>query len=156
MGPQISIYDESNNSIVSIWDIGTVKAQTPSEVLTINIWNNKGGTTTVSDLKDCYITVLDYNGDTAVDTVAKDKWVQVNIPSIDGDENVWTNIGGNVVKSIRGNAGVDEYSILGTENSGLMSESSENVCTAKFRIFAPPNSAPGQKLFKIRVNGYFT
>ena len=36
-GPAISIYDSTHTSLVSTWNVGVVKAQTPSKVLTVNI-----------------------------------------------------------------------------------------------------------------------
>jgi hypothetical protein len=156
MGPQITVYDKTNTSVESTWNVGTIRAQEPSEVYTINIWNNKGGVDHVSDLRDCYISILDYDGDSAIEDVARDRWIQVNIPSVDGDENTWTSIGGSFTKEIRANGGVSENTLSGIANSGVLSNSPKNVCTANFRVYAPPNSNPGQKLFKIRVNGYFT
>ena len=45
MGPLIGLYDSTNTTTVSTWDVGTIKAQTPTEPKTINIWNNKAGST---------------------------------------------------------------------------------------------------------------
>ena len=71
-GPSIALYDTANSNIVSTWNVGTVQAQVPSAELTVNIWNNKAGGTAVSDLRDCYITVLDSNCSTAIEDVARD------------------------------------------------------------------------------------
>jgi hypothetical protein len=157
MGPQIAIYDATNSALVSNWDIGVLKAQIPSDILTINVWNNKGGTTDVSDLKEAYIMVLDNSGDTAVDDVARDKWIQVNIPAIDGNVDTWTPIGGTIGKDVRANAGVGEENVIkGIVNDGIAANSPENVSTINLRAVAPPNSDPGDKLFKVRLNGYYT
>lgn len=156
MGPQIAVYDATNTNLVGSWDIGTLKAQIPSDIFTINIWNNKGGITTVSDLKDAYLMVLDSNGDTANDDVAKDKWIQVNEPSVDGNGDTWTAIGGTLGKDVRANAGVTENAIKGTANDGIAANSPSNVATVNLRAVAPPNANDGSKLFKVRLNGYFT
>lgn len=156
MGPQIAIYNASNTELVSTWDVGTLKAQKPSEVLTINIWNNKGGITAVSDLKEAYLMVLDSVGDTANDDVAKDKWVQINIPSIDGNANVWTPIGGTDGKDLKANGVNGEFTIKGDANDGTAGTSYNNVATVNLRIVAPPNSTPQDHYFKIRIVGYFT
>jgi hypothetical protein len=157
MGPQIAIYDATDTTLVSTWDIGTLKAQVPSDILVVNVWNNRGGLTTVSDLKEAFLMVLDNSGDTAVDDVARDKWIQVNIPSVDGSDDTWTPIGGTIGKDVRANAGVGEENIIkGTMNDGVAANSPENVATIRLRAVAPPNSDPGDKLFKVRLNGYYT
>lgn len=155
MGPIISLYDSTHASVVSIWNVGTVKAQVPSPVLTVNIWNNKGGSTDVSDLKDCSMSVYDASGTTYVDDVAADKWVEINVPSIDGNTSTWTKIGGLTSKDVRANSGVTDNSIKGTANSGTASDT-ENFATVNLRINAPINSVPGNKTFKVRLTGYYT
>jgi len=156
MGPQIALYNATNTDLLSTWEIGTLKAQVPSDVLVCNIWNNKGGSVAVSDLKEAYLMVLDATGDTANEDVARDRWIQVNEPSIDGGTDTWTPIGGTVGKDIRANGGVTENSISGRANDGIAANSPMNVCTIYLRAVAPPNSNPGDKGFKVRLNGYFT
>lgn len=153
--PSVSIYNRNNSELVSVWELGTLKAQKESDVLTINIWNNKGGVTSVSDLKEACLMVLDAVGDTANDDVAKNKWVQVNVPSIDG-EDLWTPIGGSVTKDLQANSGVEGNSIAGVANDGKIANSPENVCTINLKVVAPANSNPGNKYFKIRLSGSFT
>lgn len=154
--PVISIYDDLHTNLVSTWAVGTVKAQIPSAVLEVNIWNNRAGTTAVSDLKDCSIAVYDSNGTTYVEDVAKDQWVEINVPSVDGNTTTWTAIGGTNTKDIRAMSGVTDFSIKGTTNDGTPGNSQENYCTCNFRINAPINSVPGAKPFKIRLTGYYT
>ena len=103
MGPVITLYDITNTTVVTTWDVGVVQAQIPSASLTINIWNNKGQSAAVSDLKECNVTVLDSSGDTANDDVARDKWIQINEPSVDGNTTTWTQIGGSTTKDIKAN-----------------------------------------------------
>ena len=155
-GPMIALYNEDHTELVSTWNAGTVKADEPSEVLTVNIWNNKGGTSDVSDLKDCVISVYDDNGSTQVEDVAKDMWVQINVESIDGSQEEWTKIGGESSKYIRANDdSITDFTIKGVKNNGTVSATS-NYCTARFQIVAPINSNPGTKVFKIRLTGYYT
>ena len=158
MGPQMGIYNESNSALITSWNLGKIVSQVPSTVLTVNVWNNKGGSDVVSDLKNAYVAVVDYNGETAVDEVAKNKWIQVNIPSIDGDDTTYTPIGGAVTRDIRANGGITDNSatISGKPNNGLSGDSPSNVCTLNFIVVPPPNSIPGEKLFKIRIGGWFS
>jgi hypothetical protein len=156
MGPVITLYDITNTTVVTTWDVGVVQAQIPSASLTINIWNNKGQSAAVSDLKECNITVLDSSGDTANDDVARDKWIQINEPSVDGNTTTWTQIGGSTTKDIKANSGVSGNTISGVANDGNIISSPSNVCTVNFRVVAPINSTPGNKTFKIRLIGYYT
>jgi hypothetical protein len=155
-GPSIALYDSTHTNLVSTWAVGTVKAQTPSAVLTVNIWNNKGGTVDLSDLKDCTIAVYDSTGNTANDDVAKDKWVEINVPSVDGTTTTWTAIGGTTVKSIRANGSTTDFSISGAKNDGTETGATTNFSTVNLRINAPINSVPGSKSFKVRLTGYYT
>ena len=157
MGPKITLYDSNNTAPVGTHDFGNIKAQVPSNVLAINIWNNKDGQDAVSDLREPEIEVLDINGLTADTDVPRDKWVQVNVPAIDGDDTTFVAIGGDVTKKIRANNNVStEYIIKGTPNTGDPVLNPENVCSVKFRLVAPINSTPGNKAFKIRIVGYYT
>lgn len=153
-GPAISIYDSTHTSLVSTWNVGVVKAQTPSKVLTVNIWNNRNSSDDVSDLKECYLGVYDSTGDTYTTEVPLNKWVEVNVPTIDGNNNTWTRIGGQAIKKIM-SSGQSDFTIKGTANDGSTSNTS-NYCTCSFRINAPINSTPGTKDFNIRLTGYFT
>lgn len=154
MGPIIRIYDESHTNIISSWNAGTVRAQEPSAALNINIWNNKGGDTSVSDLKECTLGVYDADGGSTGD-VSTGKWVQVNIPSVDGDGTTWTAIGANTTKKIRANGIATDYTISGVANNGTATATT-NYCSMKLRINAPINSEPGNKEFRVRLTGYYT
>ena len=154
--PAIALYDESHAALVSTWGIGTVKAQVPSDILTVHIWNNRNGSDAVSDLKDCTIGVYDASGSTANEDVAKDKWVQINVPSVDGTDTIWTRIGGETTKQIRANEGVTDFSISGAANDGAIGTNGKNFSTIRLRVNAPINSVPGNKSFKVRLIGYYT
>ena len=156
MGPVISIYNADNTAYQTTWDVGIIRAQQPSNILTINIWNNFNGATDVSDLREPMLAVLDSNGLTSDTAVPKDKWVQVNVESVDGNTTTWTPIGGATTKTLRANGLVTEDVIKGTINNGDPLLYPQNVCTAKLRIVAPLNSIPGDFSFKIRLTGYFT
>ena len=51
--PSITVVDTSDRTVTT-WDNGTVQAQNYSAVLSIRVWNNRGGAVTLSDLKDAY------------------------------------------------------------------------------------------------------
>ena len=158
LGPVITLYNEANTSPVDTWSVGTVKAQEPSTPLVVNIWNNRGNDTEDhSDLRECTLTVLDANGNTANEDVARDKWIETKIAS-DSD---WLKIGGSgssfVSKKVTANtASAGEGVLKGTMNNGRVETSGTNVATVSFRVNAPINSTPGNKTFKIRLTGYYT
>jgi hypothetical protein len=156
MGPQIAVYDSTDSGIMTLWDLGTIKAQVVSNVMSVYVWNNRNGATDVSDLKDCWVTVMDSGSDTANGDVAKDMWIQINVPSIDGDEDTYTRIGGALGKDVRAMAGVAGNTIAGVVNDGTLANSQPNYAKLNFRCMAPPNSNPGEKLFRILIKGYFT
>lgn len=155
-GPLIGIYNKDNTAFQSTWDVGIIRSQIPSDELIINVWNNRGGATDVSDLKEPVLAVLDANGLTSDTPVPKEKWVQVNVESVDGDDTTFTPIGGTTTKVLRANSGVITDEIKGSTNNGDPIMYPQNVCTAKLRVVAPINSISGDFTFKIRLTAYFT
>lgn len=158
MGPQVSIYDSNNRDLFTTWNLNTIQSQQTSSVLTVYVWNNKNGSAQVSHLKNAYVTVVDDNGETSDGEVAKNKWVQVNIPSIDGDETTFVPIGGGVTRGIRGGGGLTENTLeAGTvTEDGTYDLNKKCVCKLNFIVVPPPNSTPGEKRFKIRIGGWFS
>ena len=156
LGPLIGIYNKDNTAFQSTWDVGIIRSQVPSNELIINIWNNRGGATDVSDLKEPMLSVLDANGLTSDTPVPKNKWVQVNVESVDGNTTTFTPIGGTTTKILRANSGVLTDEIKGTINDGDPLMYPQNVCTTKLRVVAPLNADPGDFTFKIRLTAYFT
>ena len=159
MGPLIGLYDSTSSALVGTYDWGTIKAQTPTPVLTIQVWNNKNGKDDVSDLKEPQIEVLDSNGLTADTDVPKFKWVQVNIPSVDGNNSTWTQVGGSTVKFLRavGVAAADGNIIKGTVNDGIANTigSKVNYTEINIKVHVPLNAVPGTKSWKMRLTGYY-
>lgn len=155
--PSITIVDDSDRT-VNNWDAGVVQANNESSVLTIYIWNNRNGLTAVSDLQDATITSLDIDGASNTDVVAG-KWVNVNVPKIDGNETTWVPVGGADSKHLKaeGVSTADAYTIKGTVNDGNKNtpESKENYCKVNLKVVVPVNAVPGTKTYKMRVNGYY-
>ena len=153
--PSISIVNEQDQTIAN-WDAGTIQANNDSTVLTMRVWNNRGGGTAVSDLKECTVTSLDTDGGASSDVVSG-RWIQVNVNSVDGNTTTWTQVGGTTTKSIRAD-GVpvsDGYIIKGTTNDGSTNNSKTNYCTIRVKIHVPLNATPGTKTCKLRINGYY-
>lgn len=153
--PIITILNDSEVTVAS-WDAGTVQADHDSSVLTLRVWNNKGGSTAVSDLKDVSITTLDTDGGTSTDVVVG-KWVRVNVPALDGSSTSWTSIGGATVKNVRadGLTSAAGYVIRGTTNDGTLTGATPNYATIRLKVHVPLNATPGTKVWKTRLNGYY-
>jgi len=154
--PIISISNEMND-IVTQWDAGIVQQNKTSNELTLRIWNNKGGETALADLKEVTITTLDVDG-TATTALVAERWVGVKVPSVDGNDGGFTQIGGSFAKSLRadGLTIADGYTISGVANDGSYDNAKANYCTVKLRISVPLNATGGIYDFKTKISGYYT
>ena len=153
--PVITVVDTRDVPVTS-WDNGVVQASQESSVLTLIIWNNRGNSTSVADLKDANITALDIDG-RAISEVVANRWCNVNVPVMDNSENVWIPIGGNVIRQIRAD-GLNEsagYTIKGSANDGLTANSSENFCTVRLKTIVPSGVSAGIYDWRVRISGYY-
>lgn len=155
--PSITIMDESDRSVIN-WDAGVVQASNESAVFSIYVWNNRNGSTAISDLKDVTITALDIDGSSNGELVAG-KWVRANVPKVDGNVTTWTPVGGSDGKHLQAEAitTASDFTIKGTVNDGNKNTTSskQNYCKVNLKVVVPVNATPGTKTYKIRVNGYY-
>ena len=153
MQPVISWYEESNDTVISKWDIGIVDAGISDEhapTKTILIWNNRGGTEDVSDMQDTKITISDGASDTM--DVVTGKWINCRVDSIVGDD--FTPIGGvesKVINALDNESGI----IKGTANSAAIGDT-DNFAKVTLRAKPPLNAPAGKRSFKTRVSYYYT
>lgn len=156
--PSITVVNAATNATQANWSAGVVKANQSSTVLSIQIWNNRGGSTALADLRDASITSLDIDGGNSSDPVAN-KWLKVNCPNLSEQASTWTAVGGTTTKFIRGDtvASSEGNIIKGTDNDGNASTaaSQENFTTVNLRIDVPVNATPNTYNFKTRINGYY-
>lgn len=159
--PIITLLDSTNTTPVSTWSVGTVKAGNPSDVLEVNVWNNKGGASAVSDMRDAVITCKDGSGENTGD-VPVGKWMNVLVDStadIDGgtSEKLYSAIGGDQSRPLRGKTVLSSVGdvIKGTVNDGTTANSGDNYCNCKFKVVVPINANPGTHQFKLRFQGYY-
>ena len=156
--PSITVVNASTNTTQTNWSVGVVKANNDSSVLQILIWNNKGGSNALSDLRDVTITSLDTDGGAASDPVAN-KWLKVNAPEMQEVASAWTAVGGTTTKMIRadGLASTDGNVIKGTANDGNASTaaSKANYATINLKVSVPISATPNTYNFKTRINGYY-
>jgi hypothetical protein len=154
--PIITISNETNEPMTQ-WDAGIVQQNKTSNELPIRIWNNKGGETALSDLKEVTITTLDVDG-TATTALVTERWVGVKVPGIDGSDAGFTQIGGAFAKSLRAD-GLnisDGFTISGVANDGSYDNAKANYCTVILRISVPLNASAGIYDFKTKISGYYT
>lgn len=154
--PSITVVNTSDRTVVN-WDAGICQANNDSGVLTILVWNNRGGGEALSDLNDCNITSLDVDGGSTSDVVAG-KWVRVNCPVVDGNSTTWTQVGGDTVKYFRADGITASENVLsGAINDGNKSTaaSKKNYSTLNLKVHVPLNATPGMKSYKMRINGYY-
>lgn len=156
MAPSITVVD-TNDRTLSNWDVGVIQANNESAVLSIIVWNNRSGSLAVSDLREANITALDVDG-RAITDVVSDKWVRVNVPSVDGDATTFTPVGGTTAKGLRadGLLSTDGFTIKGTANDGTLANSKANYCTCNLKARVPAGASAGIRDWKMRINGYFT
>lgn len=154
--PSLTVVDSSDRTVTN-WDNGVVQANSEGAILSLIVWNNRGGAVALSDLKEANITALDVDG-RAITEVVTNKWVRVNVPSIDGSTNVWTPVGGSIAKSLRAD-GVDPtdgFVIKGEANDGSLENSKNNYCTVNLKTKVPAGVEAGIRDWKMRIQGYFT
>lgn len=153
--PSLTVVDTNDRPVTS-WDNGVVQANNEGPVLTIIIWNNRGGEVSVADLKDANITTLDIDG-RAISEVVQGKWTRVNVPSTDEDDTVWTPIGGTTAKMLRadGLEEIDGFTIKGVANDGNIHNATENYCTIHLKTRVPAGVSAGIRDWKLRISGYF-
>ncbi|WJZ23509.1 hypothetical protein LIS04_81 [Listeria phage LIS04] len=147
--PIVSWYVSDNASQLTQWDIGTVDAGSISNSLTVLIWNNRGGSTAVSDMTNCSITTKDSAGGNTGELVTN-TWIEAKVDSL-GETN-YSAIGGTVVKDIRAQAAdAPEKTIKGTSNSGATSDES-NYSKVTLRANVPATATAGLVNFLTRVS----
>jgi hypothetical protein len=159
--PVITLYDSANTAVVSSWPVGTVKAGNPSSVLELLVWNNKGGASAVSDLKEATVACKDGNGENTGE-VPVGLWMNTLVNSTaaldtDGTTKIYSAIGGDTTRPLRGE-GVSAATgdvISGAVNDGTTANSTTNYCNCKFKVVIPINATAGTFAFKLRFQGYY-
>jgi hypothetical protein len=138
--PVISFTDASNNPITSI-NYGTVDTGSSSAIVTIRIWNNKGGGSLVSDAEECRLTTWDDTSHNSNNNVngADSKprpWCRQTYYDSTPVSDTWANAwGANNMKSRPGNNGK-----IGGGVGGHYAE-------VQTYVSVPPSASPGAVSF---------
>lgn len=148
--PKVTWYDMTNTNPVSRWDIQTVDAGTVSPPTTFLIWNNRGGTTVVSDMFNCTITTKDSAGGNTGELVLN-KWIEVKVDTM--QEANFTAIGGIATKAIKAGGNATASYIHGDINDGNIATTATQRNFAQVTLHAniPPTATAGNVDFLTRV-----
>lgn len=170
--PIIKIYNENNTAIQSTWNAGELDVSSSdsyeSDVLVINIWNNKGGSTNVSNLIGCNITTKDINGEHNEQLVTE-QWVKVCVDSTASTDESGSkkfspvgydeSIGKSIVCDVayQGATGTDKTNctLKGVANTGVASASKTNYSKVSLKIIPGVNAIAAVHHFKTRFTGYY-
>jgi hypothetical protein len=150
--PSVSWYDRPATSALPNWSIGVVDAGTVSADMGITIWNNKGGSTALSDMQNCTITTKDAAGGNTGELVLN-KWVEVKVDSL--SETTFSAIGGVGTHPIQAKnqaAGI----ISGAVNDGTRANAIGNYAEITVHANVPSNASAGTVNFKLRAAYQFT
>jgi len=145
--PIVSWWDSTNTTQMTSWDVGVVDAGSVSPDTQFLVWNNRGGTTAVSDMTNCVITTKDTQGGNTGDVVVE-KWVEVRVDKL--GETTFTAIGGTTTHPI-GN-GVTPQVISGAANDGTVANSNANFSTLTLHWRPPSTATAGQRNWLTRVS----
>lgn len=151
--PTVSWYNVDNTAQETSWQIGTVDAGSPSQYKTFLIWNNRGGSSALSDMTGCTITTKDISGGDTGELVTG-KWVRVRVDSM--SETSFTEIGGTTTKAIKAGGSAPAGTIKGTNNDGTKANSAANF--AQVTVYAQPSvtATAGNVDFLLRISYTFT
>lgn len=147
--PIVSWYTADNSTPVTLWDIGTVDAGTVSPSKTVLIWNNRGGSTPVSDMTNCTITTKDQSGGNTGELVTG-TWIEAKLDAVTGDP--FKAVGGLTTKAIKAvNDSVAVSTIKGDANDGSIT-ADNNFSQVTLRANVPVTATAGLINFLTRVS----
>ena len=160
--PVFQVYESGGSTVATSHSFGQVKAGNESAEYEVEVWNNKGGSTAVSDVIEATVTTTDASGGNTGDVVTG-KYMNLNVNGENsGGTLTWTAIGGTTKAPIRAAAytSADDSGgggkFDGTVPTGTVEADATNNCgIMKFKIVLPNNSTSGKKTGKIRFEGYY-
>ena len=166
--PKISIYNSDNTSFQDTWNAGELDLSRSdsfeSNVLVINVWNNRYGNEDVPDLVGCNITTKNIHGGMTDEQVVTERWVQCCVESTASSPTTFSPIGvddnGNELVCGIAHQNPSEYDktnfvIKGTANSGNAGVATDNYSKISLKIVPTINGRLGVHNFKTRISGYY-
>lgn len=147
--PNVFWYTADNNTQVTQWDIGTVDAGSISTPKDILVWNNRGGTTALSDMTATTITTKDNAGGNTGELVVN-TWIECKV--ISKNEASYFPMGGTVTRDLKAqDAAVANGIIKGSANDGSISATA-NFCRISLRANVLPTATAGLVSFLTRIS----
>ena len=161
--PIITIYNEENTLIQESWNAGELDLSDSesfeSNVLVINVWNNRKGIEDVPDMLGCNITTKNIHGDNTDEQVVTEKWVHACVESTASSSTLFSPIGGETVCKVAHQNADDEDKengvIKGTANNGNPSIDTINYSKISLKVVPTINGLLGVHNFKTRISGYY-
>lgn len=160
--PIFQVYESGGTTVATSHSFGQVKAGNESADYTVEVWNNKGGSSVVADVIEATVTTTDASGGNTGDVVTG-KYMNLNVNGeTSGNKLTWTAIGGTAKAPIRaaGYTSADDSGgggkFDGTVPAGSNAAAATKNCgIMKFKIVLPSNATSGKKTGKIRFEGYY-
>lgn len=160
--PIFQVYESGGTTVATSHSFGQVKAGNDSAEYTVEVWNNKGGSSVVADVIEATVTTTDASGGNTGDVVTG-KYMNLNVNGeTSGNKLTWTAIGGTAKAPIRaaGYTSADDSGgggkFDGTVPAGPNAAAATKNCgIMKFKIVLPNNATSGKKTGKIRFEGYY-
>lgn len=161
--PIIDIYNAEHSAIQEDWNAGELDLSKSdsfeSNVLVINVWNNRYGNEDVPDLVGCNITTKNIHGDNTDEQVVTEHWVRACVESTAENPDEFSKIGGELVCGIayQNAEGTDKENkvLKGTANSGNPTVDTTNYSKISLKIVPTINGVLGVHTFKTRISGYY-
>ncbi len=150
--PVVTYWDSDTGKQVTNWKIGEVDAGAESPHTIFNIWNNKGGTSAVSTMKNVTLHILNKDGSesntslTPGNTMVTGKWTRVKV-----NGGAATQIGGSANVSLRAK-GLSS----GSNIEGAKSGDTKNYAQVEAYVVVPSGAAEGTYEFIMRTKYQYT
>lgn len=152
--PVVSFFNKDTNVDLGVsgWDVGTVKADTASNVLPLRVWNNKGGVDLASTMQDCELFILDAN-QVKLQPIVTEGWLKGKCVSL-GDTTFKTVDDITVLNIGSSDSTASAFEIFGDINSGLDTDT-RNYSDVELQFEVPFGATHGEKQFSIAVKYFF-
>lgn len=149
--PIVSWWNDQNTAQETSWPVGVIDAGTVSADKTFLIWNNRAGSTAVSDMTNCTITTKDSAGGDTGELVTN-KWVEARVDS--AGETAFTPIGGATTHPLTAGGGATAGTIAGDANDGNIATAAtaNNFAKVTLHVNVPATAAAGSLSWLLRVS----
>lgn len=152
MAVQLSWWKQDNLSQWANWNVGTVDAGSTSQNDVFLIWNNRGGSSNISDAQSCTLTTKDVAGGDTGELVV-DKWIWARVDTM--GESTFSQIGGTTTKSIKAGGTAPAGTISGVANDGTMANSANNFAIVTLQARPTVTATAGNVGFLLRAQYTF-